>query len=58
MLKRLAKGSILADNSGQDNLEYVIMGLVAVLIAGIIYAVFSDGPFRDKVNLIFSSWVK
>ena len=30
---------ILGDQSGQDNTEYVLMGLLAVVAGGIVYAI-------------------
>ena len=58
--KRIAStfaGSMLSDQSGQDASEYGAIVLVAVLIAGIVWAAFKGGPFAEKIQMIFSNWV-
>jgi len=56
-IKSAFAGSMLSNQSGQDASEYGAIVLVAVLIAGIVWAAFREGPFREKIAMIFANWV-
>jgi len=38
-MKNFIQQGILADQSGQDNTEYVLMGLLAVIAGGIVFVI-------------------
>jgi len=56
-IQSLLRGSMVSDQSGQDASEYGAIALAAILIAGIVWAAFRDGPFKEKIGMIFSNWV-
>jgi hypothetical protein len=50
-------GTILSDSSGQDALEYTVLGLVAVLAGSAIAAIFIHGAFGAKMSSVSSHWI-
>lgn len=54
LVSSIEKG-ILSDQSGQDTLEYVAMGLIAILLGALILSILRP-LVNDKTQLIADSW--
>jgi hypothetical protein len=52
MLKNFFSKGMLGDQSGQDNAEYIVLGVVAVVVALTIFAILRGGLGQQASRII------